>query len=314
ETNKAKKDYKRYLSYISDLEALSKKGYDHSREINAARDKCTELKEKYDTAEKNYSYYKERVFPSQVKAAEAKVKQTEIELGQLRKGGVFKIAKAKSVYDEVFGKLQTVQRLLAAARNDLEKTVIRAPSSGIAIHYEAYREGSKRKPREGDRVIQNQPLLYLPDISAMIVKTQVREIDLHKLVNGQKCKVQVDAYPASVLEGQVAFIGALAAENFKLGRGEKYFELTIALKDKDERLRPGMTARVSILSDSIDKQLTIPVQAVFQVAGNKFCYKFLDNRFKKVEITTGRQNEDLAVVLSGLNAGDQVSLIKPDMD
>jgi len=314
ETNKAKKDYKRYLSYISDLEALSKKGFDHPREITTAREKCAELKEKYETAEKNYSYYKEHVFPSHVKAGEAKVKQAEIELGQLKKGGIFKIAKAKSGYDEVFGKLQTVQRLLTAARNDLKKTIILAPSSGIAIHYEAYREGSKRKPREGDRVIQNQPLLYLPDISAMIVKTQVREIDLHKLVNGQRCRVQVDAYPASVLEGQVAFIGALASKNFKLGRGVKYFELTIALKDKDDRLRPGMTARVSILSESVNKQLTIPVQAVFQKAGNKFCYKYLDKRFKIVDITTGRQNEDLVEVLSGLNAGDQVSLIKPDLD
>ncbi|MCP4373116.1 MAG: efflux RND transporter periplasmic adaptor subunit, partial [Deltaproteobacteria bacterium] len=314
ETNKAKKDYNRYLSYINDLEELSQKGFDHPREIAAAREKCAELKEKHQIAEKNYSYYKEHVYPSHVKAGEAKVKQTEIELGQIKKGGVFKVAKAKAAYDEVFGKLQTVRRQLATARNDLEKTVIKAPSSGIAIHYEAYREGSKRKPREGDRVIQNQPLLYLPDISAMIVKTQVREIDLHKLVRGQRCKVQVDAYPDSVLEGRVAFIGALASENFKLGRGEKYFELTIALKNKDERLRPGMTARVSILSDSVNKQLTIPVQAVFQEAGNKFCYKYLEKRFKKVDITTGRQNEDLVVVLSGLNAGDQVSLIKPDMD
>jgi len=314
EANKAKKDYKRYLAYISDLEDLSQNGFDNPREITTAREKCDELKEKYETAEKIYSSYKEHVFPSLIKAGEAKVKQTEIELGQLKKGGIFKVAKAKSVYDEVFGKLQTVQSLLATARNDLEKTVIRAPSSGIAIHYEAYREGSKRKPREGDRVIQSQPLVYLPDISAMIVKTQVREIDLHKLVRGLKCKVQVDAYPDSVLEGQVAFIGALASENFRLGRGEKYFELTIALKNKDERLRPGMTARVSILSDSINEQLTIPVQAVFEEAGTKFCYKYLEKRFKKVSITTGRQNEDLVVVLSGLNAGDQVSLIKPDVD
>jgi HlyD family secretion protein len=314
EMTKAQKDYKRYLAYISDLEELSQKGFDNPREITSAREKYAELKEKHETAEKNYSCYKEHVFPSLIKAGEAKVKQTEIELGQLKKGGIFKVAKAKSGYDEVFGKLQTAQRLLATARNDLEKTVIRAPSSGIAIHYEAYREGSKRKPREGDRVIQNQPLLYLPDISAMIVKTQVREIDLHKLVKNQECKVQVDAYPDSMLEGQVAFIGALASENFRLGRGEKYFELTIALKDKDERLRPGMTARVSILSDSINEQLTIPVQAVFEEAGTKLCYKYLEKRFKKVGITIGRQNEDLVVVLSGLSAGDQVSLIKPDMD
>jgi HlyD family secretion protein len=314
EMTKIEEDYKRYLAYISDLEELAEKGFSNPREIASAREKCAELKENNATAEKNYLSYQDHVLPSLIKAGEAKVKQAEMELGQLKKGGVFRIAKAKSAYDEVFGKLQTVKSLLANARRELEITVIRAPSSGIAIHFEAYREGSKRKPREGDRVIQNQPLLYLPDISSMIVKTQVREIDLHKIVIGQRCRVQVDAYPDSVFDGEISFVGALASENFRLGRGEKYFELTVALKDNDDRLRPGMTARVSILSDSVQKRLAIPVQAVFEEGGLKFCYKYLEKRYKKVGVTTGRQNEDLVVILSGLNAGDRVSLTKPDMD
>jgi HlyD family secretion protein len=275
---KIEEDYKRYHAYISDLEELAEKEFSNPREIASAREKCAELKENNATAEKNYLSYQDHVLPSLIKAGEAKVKQAEMELGQLKKGGVFRIAKAKSAYDEVFGKLQTVKSLLANARRELEITVIRAPSSGIAIHFEAYREGSKRKPREGDRVIQNQPLLYL------------------------------------VFDGEISFVGALASENFRLGRGEKYFELTVALKDNDDRLRPGMTARVSILSDSVQKRLAIPVQAVFEEGGLKFCYKYLEKRYKKVGVTTGRQNEDLVVILSGLNAGDRVSLTKPDMD
>jgi HlyD family secretion protein len=314
EMTKIEEEYKRYLAYIRDLEELAEKGFRNPREIIAAREKCDELKENYTTAEKSYLSYKEHVLPSLIKAGEAKVKQAEMELGQLKKGGVFRIAKAKSAYDEVYGKLRAAGNSLANARRELEKTVIRAPSSGIAIHFEAYREGIKRKPREGDRVIQNQPLLYLPDISSMIVKTQVREIDLHKIAVGQRCRVQVDAYPDSVFDGEISFVGALASENFRLGRGEKYFDLTVALTNKDDRLRPGMTARVSILSDSVQEQLAIPVQAVFEEGGLKVCYKYLEKKFEKVSVTTGRQNEDLVVILSGLAAGDRISLIKPDMD
>ncbi len=313
EMTKVEEEYKRYLAYIDDLEILKEKGFGNKREIASAREKCAELKEQYATAEKNYSSYKIHVLPSLVKSGEAKVKQTEMELGQLTKGGVFRIAKAKSAYNEVCGKLQIVKSALANARRELENTVIRAPSSGIAIHFEAYREGSKRKPREGDRVIQNQPLLYLPDISSMIVKTQVREIDLHKIVIDQRCRVQVDAYPESVFDGEISFVGALASENLRLGRGEKYFELTIALKDNDDRLRPGMTARIAILSENVNQKLAIPVQAVFEEGGLKFCYRYLEKRFEKVSVTTGRQNEDLVVILSGLNPGDRISLIKPDM-
>jgi HlyD family secretion protein len=312
EMAKVEEEYKRYRDYIRDLEALSVKGFDNPREISSAREKCAELKEKYATAEKNYLCYRQHVLPSLVKAGEAKVKQADMELGQLKKGGVYRIAKTKAAYDEVCGKLEMVKSALVKARRELEATVMTAPSSGIAIHYEAYREGSKRKPREGDRVLQNQPLLYLPDISSMLVKTQVREIDLHKIAVGQPCSVAVDAYPDPVFDGSVSFVGALAAENLKLGRGEKYFELTVRLSGGDDRLRPGMTARVSILSDRVEDQLTLPVQAVFEEGGLTHCYLYREKKYKKVGVTTGRQNEDRVVIRSGLKSGDRVSLIKPD--
>ena len=69
-----------------------------------------------------------------------------------------------------------------------------------------------------------------------------------------------------------------------------------------------MTARVTIISDSVLEKLAIPVQAVFEEGGLKFCYKYLEKRFERINVTTGRQNEDLVVIHSGLNAGDRISL------
>ena len=313
EMSKVEEEYRRYLSYIKDLEDLGRKGFGNPREIASARQKCSELKQNFTTAENNFRVYRDHVLPSLVKTGEAKVQQTEMELGQLTKGGVFRIAKAKAAYDEVVGKLSIVRGRLVHAHQELKKTVIRAPSAGIAIHFEAYRDGSKRKPREGDSVLPNQPLVYLPDISAMIVKTQVREIDLHKIDIGQVCRVQVDAYPELVFDGEVSFVGALASELQRLGRGEKYFELAIALKEHNERLRPGMTSRVTILADSVTEQLAIPVQAVFEEGGATYCYRHRGGGFEKVGVITGRQNEDLVVIQSGLDPGDRISLIKPEM-
>jgi HlyD family secretion protein len=312
EMDKLEEEYRRYLAYINDLEELAQKGFGNIREISAAREKCADLKDQFTAAEKNFLSYRNHVLPALVKTGEAKVQQAEMELGQLTKGGVFRIAKAKAAYDEVSGKLRMLQGQLANARRELEKTVIRAPSAGIAIHFEAYRDGAKRKPREGDSVLPNQPLVYLPDISSMIVKTQVREIDLHKIVVGQPCRVQVDAYPESVFTGEIVFVGALASELQRLGRGEKYFEVTIALKDRSDRLRPGMTARVTILSASVKEALAIPVQAVFEEGGATYCYRHRGSGFEKVAVVTGRQNEDLVVIRSGLVAGDRISLVKPE--
>ena len=313
EMTKLEEEYRRYLAYIKDLEELSQKGFGNTREITTAREKSAELKEQFAAARQNFLSYQNHVLPSLIKTGEAKVKQAEMELGQLKKGGVYRIAKAKASYDEVTGKLETVGTYLETAQLELQKTTIRAPSAGIAIHFEAYRDGSKRKPREGDRVLPNQPLVYLPDISAMIVKTHIREIDLHKIDVGQTCQVQVDAYPEIVFGGEISFVGALASELQRLGRGEKYFELTIALKDHNDRLRPGMTARVTILSASVKEQLAVPIQAVFEEKGATYCYRHRGGGFEKIGVIIGIQNEDLVVIQSGLDPGDRISLIKPEM-
>jgi HlyD family secretion protein len=156
----------------------------------------------------------------------------------------------------------------------------------------------------------NQPLLYLPDITALVVKAQIREIDLHKIALKQEGVIKVDAYPDALFKGQVSFIGALAMQRFKDQVGEKYFNLTIALKDEDLRLRPGMTARISILSERVENTLTVPIQAVFDERGRKYCYQFESRRFKKIFVSIGRQNDDKVEIVSGLEAGDRLSLVK----
>jgi HlyD family secretion protein len=311
---KAKEEYARYLSYIRDLEELSNKGFANPTEISLAKGKTAELKEKHEAANKKYVSYKEHVLPSLVETARAKVEQAEMELEQTGKGSVFKVAKALSSFKEVEGKLENAKASLKQAQSELEKTTIRAPFSGIAVLYEAFRDGQKRKPRVGDRVLQNQPLLYLPDISSMIVETRVREVDLHKIALNQTCSIRIDACPAVLFEGKVTFIGVLASQRFERGSGEKYFQITLSLKGEDSRLRPGMTARVSILTDNVKNALSAPVQAIFDEGGRKYCYVYTGHSFRKAEVSLGKQNEDFAEIVSGLKKGDKVSLVKPPQE
>ena len=72
-----------------------------------------------------------------------------------------------------------------------------------------------------------------------------------------------------------------------------------------------MTARVFILADRAQKVLSVPVQAIFDEGGTKFCYRFKGKYFKKVKVSLGRQNEDMVEIISGLNKGHKISLIKP---
>ncbi|MDM8541029.1 efflux RND transporter periplasmic adaptor subunit [Desulfococcaceae bacterium HSG9] len=310
EMEKARIEYQRYRTYFEDLLNLRKKGFDNPQEIASAEESTKTFKEKLETTKRRYKSYKDYVLPSRTQAARAKVKNSELGLEQTRQGSVFKIANAVAALNQVQAKLKTVETSLKHARNELEKTLLKAPFSGIAILYETFRDGQKRKPRVGDTVWVNQPLLYLPDITTLVVKTQVREIDLHKIALQQEGVIKIDAYPDASFKGQVSFIGALAMQRFKDRLGEKYFNLTIVLKDEDLRLRPGMTARVSILAEQVENALTIPIQSVFDERGKKYCYQFEGRRFKKKYISIGRQNDDKVEVLSGLQAGDRLSLVK----
>jgi len=314
EAKKAAEERNRYESYITALKSLGQRGIKNPSEVALAEQKAAELKEKATSFNQKYLSYKDHVLPSLIETAKAKVEKALMELEQTRKGSVFKVAKAISNHQEVKGKLQSAKFALKEAESELEKTTICAPIDGIAILYEAFHDGQQRKPRVGDPAWQNQPLLYLPDISSMIVKTRIREIDLNKVAPNKKCTVQVDAYPDLLFEGEVTLIGVLAEEKIEFGGGEKYFQMTVLLKNHDSRLRPGMTARVMTLSADVHGALCVPIQAIFDDGGTKFCYKFCGERFQAVKVRPGRQNEDWVEIASGLNQGDKVSLVRPSQE
>ncbi len=315
ELDKAKEEFNRYQTYILELDKLHTQGFTNPTEISLARQKVEQLGELYQTTRLRYDSYQEHVLPTAIETARAKVEKVGMDIQQLEKGTAFKVARAVAVLAEVQGKLETAQASLQQALAEMKKTIIRAPFGGIAILYETFRDGQKRKPRVGDRVWQNQPLLYLPDISSMIVNTQVREIDLHKVAMDQPCSVRVDAYPDTLFRGKVTLIGMLATERFESGIGDKYFQLTVALAGKNDRLRPGMTARITVDSENATNILFIPVHAVFNDGSQTVSYRMAkDGTFREKAVVLGRQNEDLVEVVSGLDRGDWVSLLRPPLN
>ena len=311
EVEKTQQELEKYSAYIEDLKQLASKGFSNIGEMTLARKKLAELKEKRKAAESKYDSYQNHVFPSLRETALARIEKAKMEIEQTRNGSVYQIAKAAAALKKSERSLAGKRAALKRAEKELKKTEIRAPLRGIAILFEAFRNGQKRKPRVGDKVWQNQPLLYLPDISAMIVKTQVREIDLHKIFLGQHCVVRVDAYPDVSFKGKVSFIGILATGRYQGGGSEKYFQVTVAIPTEDPRLRPGMTARAEIFGRHVKNALSVPVQAVFHDNREVYCYRFDGTGFEKRNIKIGCQTEDIVQVLSGIKEGDRISLVRP---
>lgn len=304
---KALLKYEEFDGYSLELAALEEQGFLNPSEVKNASKKLEEEKEAYEAAKLQYETYSELVFPMQVKKAEGAVKQAKIRQIETNKIRQHAIEKARLELELAYQYLETVKFQIQDAEKELALTELKAGAPGMVVHKEDYRGGQRRKPRIGDLILKNQIILELPDLNEMTVKSKVRESDLCKVGIGHLCTIEVDAYPGLYLTGKVTLIGVLALPDPSKPAEEKYFEVRVLLDDSDTRLRPGMTARLTLHADIAENVLAIPLHAVFHDQKGAYCYVGKDKRV----ITIGLCNEEWAEVLSGLREGERVCLTCP---
>jgi HlyD family secretion protein len=281
----AKQEMARYLAYIADLHALQKNGHDVVSEIAQAGRKTEQVS--------------------------TQLQKLEADLARVQKEVVYKIGQATAELNKASNELATTHAALVQAQDQLDKSTVRAPLPGFVVLNEIFQGNQKRKPRAGDTVWQGQAPVYLPDLSSMVVKTQLREEDLQKIKAGLAATVRIDAYPDALFEGEVGNVGVLAMDPAGTSMVGKYFQYTVSLKGSDPRLRPGMTARVSIVASSARDVLTVPLAALFSESEGKVCFVFNGQKLIPKLVRVGRMNEDVAEILDGLKEGDRVALVRP---
>ena len=112
------------------------------------------------------------------------------------------------------------------------------------VIYKKEWRGNKRKVGSTinpmDRVVAT-----LPDLTSMISKTYVNEIDVSKMKPGQKVNITIDAFPKKAFTGTVSFVANIGE---KLpNTNDKVFEVQIRVDGSDPALRPSMTTGNKII-------------------------------------------------------------------
>lgn len=304
---KALLKYEEFDGYSLELRELEKQGYLNPSEVKHALKKLEEEKEAFEAAKLQYETYLNLVFPMQVKKAEGIYRQAKIKQIETNKIRKVAIEKAHLELEQAEQHLETVKYQIFEAKKELALTEIKAEAPGMVVHKEDYRGGQRRKPRIGDVILKNQIILELPDLSEMIIKSKVRESDLCKVGIGHLCEVEVDAYPGLHLAGKIILIGVLALPDPGKPAEEKYFDVRVLLDKSDSRLRPGMTARMTLHADLAQNVLAVPIHAVFHDQKGAYCYVKTEKR----AVTLGLCNEEWAEVQSGLQEGESVCLAPP---
>ena len=113
---------------------------------------------------------------------------------------------------------------------------------------------------------QGAAILTVADLSKMVVKTRINEVDIAKIDLGQRVEIRVDAYRDKVFEGRVSEIAPSAytpdPRGGQQGDGTITFEVMIEVVGSPAELLPGMSADVDIIVMEDDNVLQLPIDSV----------------------------------------------------
>jgi multidrug resistance efflux pump len=130
------------------------------------------------------------------------------------------------------------QAQVALAQSRLDSTVIRAPINGIILAKRAD-VGTLINPNATQGVAS---LCDLADLKNSEIELWVQERELNKIAKGQKCQIQLEAFPQKTYRGSVARVLPIADR----AKGAIGIRVRVEVPDKDDSFRPEMAAIVTI--------------------------------------------------------------------
>ena len=197
------------------------------------------------------------------------------------------------------------QQLLVRQRHEevLSQFTIYAPQSGMVI----YHKWNGKKLEGGTQFSPwNNVVAKLPDLSEMLSRSYINEVDVSKVKPGQQVNVGIDALPGRSYNGEVISV-ANVGEQLR-NSVAKVYEAQIVLTDSDSLLKPAMTTQCDIIIETIPDVLYIPLEALF--SDDSISYVYTSNT--RQEVIPGRSNDNFVIIEKGLQQDQKVLLSVPE--
>jgi HlyD family secretion protein len=243
--------------------------------------------------------------PTTIRQAEISLDKANRTLDQAIRGYSLQVEKAKSDMRTMKTNVSEENQRVVDLETVLSKFIITAPSDGMII-YKRDRMGTKRKVGSSISPWDNV-VATLPDMSSMISKTYVNEIDVSKVKASQKVDIIVDAFPEKAYTGVVTSVANIGEQ--LPNADAKVFEVVIDVNESDPILRPSMTTGNKIVTKTIDGVTFIPLESV-QTGPDSIPFVYMKNGTRQV-VVLGESNENNVIVEQGMKPGTQVYLSTP---
>ncbi len=197
----------------------------------------------------------------------------------------------------------------AALRTLLDGQAVKAPFSGIVVpapgsNNSAQSGGNNQAPvQAGSKVSQGQVLFGLANIERLKIVAKVSELDINQLHPGQTVEVLGDGFDGERLTGSVSVVSGLAIAGDSQGSAQ--FAVTLSIPkltpQQVQRVRLGMSARLSIVTYNNAQAIVVPSQAIQPDMTVEY-RPAMDRPVERVKVTTG-QSTPQGVEVFGLKPG-----------
>lgn len=261
-------------------------------ELASAKSNMESAKSKMDYQKSNFNRYKELYNKGLVSADEYE--------------------NARLAYKQASEEYAIQKQSVSKAQTNLSYAIITSPIDGIVLSKEV---------EEGQTVAaaMETPTLFIiaQDLTDMQVIADVDEADIGGVKEGQRVTFTVDAFPDDVFEGKVTQVRQEATEESNVVT----YEVVISAPNDDLKLKPGLTANVTIFTNERDGVLAVPSKAlrfapnenllaegesITDCDGKDKVWVRDGKNFKAVPVKIGITNGTYTEILSGLKDGTEV--------
>lgn len=281
---------------------------DTTLELRELRDKLVNMR--YDMQQKRIELDQSQYEPpATIQKAKIELEKAERAYNQAVKNYELQKNKAIAKMQEAAAELEQVQRSVDFMQELIEQFTITAPEDGMMIYQ---RDWNGQKKREGSSISAWNPVVAtLPDMSVMVSRTYVSEVDIRKVKVGQSVKIGLDAFPEKTYRGKVVEVANVGEQ--RPNSDAKVFLVDIEVKERDSTLLPSMTTSNLIVAETLKDVLYVPLESIHN-QGDSLSYVFLKsgNAWVKQEVALGKANDNEAEILKGLKEDQTLMLSKPE--
>ncbi|MFC1586943.1 HlyD family efflux transporter periplasmic adaptor subunit [Planctomycetota bacterium] len=260
-------------------------------------------------AEIRQRHFIEEIYPQKMRDLEFIMKNTGMTYRHTIENAGVAMAGKHEALAKAESKLVKVEQNLADLEADMAALEVRAPQSGIVIHYSLkdliFSGRNRACPDRFDRIQTGDNLkpeqvifsIYNPRQFQILIK--LPEKHLGRFREGLTAECMLLALPDEIIKGEVSQIDLLPDGK----EGNKFFWTWIRIHSTAPRLQPGMNVVVTVSLGLVRDVLSVPAAAVYQKYTDHYC-KLATG--KEVKVIPGISNDNHVEILSGLKEGDAV--------